>query len=252
MPGVPGGKCNLYDFGTAVALVARWPGGQGNRVVDDFVNLMDLAPTFMEIGGAKIPDGVSGRSLVSQLTSKQSGQIDPTRDYVVTGRERHVGMAREGNLPYPMRAIRTKDFIYIRNFAPDRWPMGAPYAVKDDSIPSQKDLEDVTRLAFPDMDASPTKAWLVMNRHEPTAKIFYDRAFAKRPGEELYALREDPDQVKNVAAEDSYLVERKAMEKRLMRVLTDSTDPRVTGDGKKFDRAPFSDPENVRRPAQAN
>jgi uncharacterized sulfatase len=25
MPGVPNGKCNLYDFGTAVTLVARWP-----------------------------------------------------------------------------------------------------------------------------------------------------------------------------------------------------------------------------------
>src|SRR6185369_9058337 len=46
MPGVPGGKCNLYDFGTAVALVARWPVGlgvQGGRILDDFVNLMDLA-----------------------------------------------------------------------------------------------------------------------------------------------------------------------------------------------------------------
>ena len=56
MPGVPGGKCNLYDFGTAVALVARWPGGKSGRVIDDFVNLMDLAPTFMEIGRVKIPD----------------------------------------------------------------------------------------------------------------------------------------------------------------------------------------------------
>lgn len=123
MPGVPGGKCNLYDFGTAVALVARVPGGAGGRVVDDFVNLMDLAPTFMEIGGAKIPEGVSGRSLVAQLNSPKSGQIDPTRDHVVTGRERHVGPAREGNLPYPMRAIRTKDFLSSATSPPTagRW-----------------------------------------------------------------------------------------------------------------------------------
>ena len=243
MPGVPGGKCNLYDFGTAVALVARVPGGAGGRVVDDFVNLMDLAPTFMEIGGAKIPEGVSGRSLVAQLNSPKSGQIDPTRDHVVTGRERHVGPAREGNLPYPMRAIRTKDFLFIRNFAPDRWPMGAPYAVTETSEPTAGQLENNNRVAFPDFDASPTKAWLVKHRREPQGKPFYDRAFARRPGEELYDLRSDPEQTKNVAGLASLLVEQGEMARRLMKVLTETGDPRVTGDGLKFERPPFTDPE---------
>ncbi len=136
MPGVPGGKCNLYDLGTAVALVGRWPGGTGGRRVDDFVNLMDLAPTFLEVGGVKIPPAVNGRSLAEHLKSSASSQIDPTRTFIVTGRERHVGSAREGNLPYPTRAIRTKDFLYVRNFAPDRWPMGAPYAVTETEAPS--------------------------------------------------------------------------------------------------------------------
>jgi uncharacterized sulfatase len=243
MPGVPGGKCNLYDFGTAVALVARWPGAKGERVVDDFVNLMDLAPTFMEVGGAKIPEGVSGRSIVAQLKSSQSGPIDPTRTYVVTGRERHVGAAREGNLPYPMRALRTKDFIYVRNFAPDRWPMGAPYAVTETSEPSAVELETNTRIAFPEMDASPTKAWLIAHRHEAQGEGFYDRSFAKRPGEEFYDLRTDLAQTKNVAGEVSLLVEKNEMARRLMKVLTDTGDPRVTGDGLKFDKSPFTDPE---------
>ncbi len=243
MPGVPGGKCNLYDFGTGVALVARWPGAKGGRVVDDFVNLMDLAPTFMEVGGAKIPEGVNGRSLVAQLKSSTSGQVDPTRTYVVTGRERHVGAAREGNLPYPMRAIRTKDFFYVRNFAPDRWPMGAPYAVTETSEPGAAALETNTRIAFPDMDASPTKAWLVSHRHETQGKPFYDRAFAKRPGEELYDLRSDPQQTKNVSDEASLLVEKNELARRLMKVLTDTSDPRVTGGGTKFDQPPFTDPE---------
>ena len=245
MPGVPGGKCNLYSFGTAVALVARVPGGKGGRVVDDFVNLMDLAPTFMEVGGVKIPAEVSGRSLLPQFTSTNSGQIDPTRDYAVTGRERHVGAAREGNLPYPMRAIHTKNFVYVRNFAPDRWPMGAAYAVTATSEPSVRELENNTRIAFPDMDASPTKAWLVAHRSAADGNPFYDRAFAKRPGEELYDLRSDPEQVKNLANEPSFLVEKNAMGRRLMKVLTDTRDPRVTGDGLKFDRAPFTDRESI-------
>ncbi len=252
MPGVPGGKCNLYSFGTAVALVARMPGGKGGRVVDDFVNLMDLAPTFMEVGGVKIPTGVSGRSIVPQLTSTRSGAIDPTRDYVVTGRERHVGAARAGNLPYPMRAIHTKDFVYVRNFAPDRWPMGAPYAVTDTGEPSATELERNTRTAFPDMDASPTKAWVIAHRGEKQFKPFYDRAFALRPEEELFDRRSDPDQVQNVAREASFLVEKGLMSRRLMKVLTETSDPRVTGDGLKFERTPFTDPETPARTQRRN
>jgi len=253
MPGVPGGKCNLYDFGTAVALVTRWPGAKGGRVIDDFVNLMDLAPTFLEVGGAKTPPGVSGRSIVPQLNGTKSGQIDPGRTFVVTGRERHVGAARDGNLPYPMRAIRTKDFVFIRNFAPDRWPMGAPLAVTDSAEPTASELETNTRAAFPDMDAGPTKAWLIIHRDEANVKPFYERAFSMRPAEELYDLRTDPEQTKNVAAQPSYVVEKNELSRQLMKVLTDNGDPRVTGDGQKFDRTPFTDPEQIgarRAPAQ--
>ena len=52
-PGFPHGKCNLYDFGTAVSLAIAGPGVTGQRVVDDFVNLIDLAPTFLETANLK-------------------------------------------------------------------------------------------------------------------------------------------------------------------------------------------------------
>ncbi len=246
-PGFTHGKCNLYDFGVGVTLAARWPGGKGGRVVDDFVNLMDLAPTFLGAGGVEPPKVMTGRSLANVLESDQSGQVDPARTWVVTGRERHVGMAREGNLPYPHRALRTSDFLYIRNFHPDRWPMGAPYGVTDSSEPKADDLENDTRVAFADMDASPTKAWLVAHRNEPQWKKYYDYAFAKRPGEELYDLRSDPDQITNVAGDSKYDATRKEMSARLLEILTAANDPRVTGDGGTFDRPPFSDPEQVRK-----
>lgn len=252
MPGVPGGKCNLYDFGTAVPLVARWPGATGGRVVEDFVNLMDLAPTFMEIGGVRIPPRVDGRSILAQLKSPAGGQVDPTRSYVVTGRERHVGAAREGNLPYPMRAIRTKDFLYVRNFAPDRWPMGAPFAVSETNQPTAEELETNTRIAFPDMDAGPTKAWLVANRKATAGKVFYERAFTRRPGEELYDLRRDPAQTNNLAGVSALQTEMTGMSNRLMKVLQESGDPRVIGSGSKFDQSPFTDPEQIgQRPRPA-
>ena len=79
-PGFPRGKWNLYDFGTGVALVAAGPGVPGPRVVDDFVNLMDLAPTFLEAGGVKRPDGMNGKSLWPVLTSKNTDRpyVPPT------------------------------------------------------------------------------------------------------------------------------------------------------------------------------
>lgn len=240
MPGVPGGKCNLFDFGVGVALLARVPGVKGGRIVDDFANLMDLAPTFLEAGGLKPPDVMTGRSLWPILRSGKSGQVDPSRTYVVTGRERHVAAAREDNLPYPHRAIRTKDFLYVRNFAPDRWPMGSPKAAAEAALPPAAQLENDTFLAFADMDASPVKAWLICQRDRAEWRWHYDYAFGKRPGEQLFDLRSDPDQTRNVADDPAYASAKQELAARLLKVLTDAGDPRVTGDGATFDKPPYS------------
>lgn len=244
MPGVTSGKCNLYDHGTSVALLVRWPGGKAGRVVTDLVRLPDLCPTFLEIGGVKPPENLYGKSLLPLLKSEQAGLVDKSRDWVVTGRERHVGVAREGNLPYPMRGLRTPDFLYIRNFAPDRWPMGAPYSAAE-STPDLKNVDNNTRAAFPDMDASPTKTWLIAHQHDAQWKAHFALAFAKRPAEELYDLKNDPDQVKNLAADPAFAAQKRALSERLMKLLNEGQDPRVTGDGSTFDKPPFSDPEQV-------
>jgi N-sulfoglucosamine sulfohydrolase len=241
-PGFTHGKCNLYDFGTGVALAARVPGVKGGRVIDDFVNLMDIAPTFCEIGGAAIPDVMTGRSLWNVLTSDASGQVDPQRTWVVTGRERHVGHAREENLTYPHRALRTGDFLYIRNFHPERWPMGNPRDITDTYAPSQDALENETYAAFPDMDASPTKAWLVAHRNDAKWKKYYDYAFAKHPAEELYDLRKDPDQVTNVADDPAYASQKVELATRLTAILLEAKDPRVVPPGDTFEKSPFTDP----------
>jgi len=240
MPGVPNGKCNLYDHGTAVALVARVPGGKGGRVVDDFVCLPDLAPTFMEIGGSTPPAGLYGRSLLPILRSDRSGQMEAERTWVITGRERHVDVARAGGLPYPMRALRTKDFVYIRNFAPERMPTGDAKTALDPEVVAGDALVNNTRIGFADMDGSPTKAWLIAHRAEPQWKGLFEHTFGLRPAEELYDLRQDPDQVKNVAADPSYAGTKAEMSARLLKQLADAGDPRVTGDGMTFERPPFA------------
>ena len=240
-PGFPRGKCNLYDFGVGVALAARWPGQKGGRIVDDFVNLMDLAPTFLEAGGVDPPAVMTGRSLAKVLKSDREGQVDPERTWVLTGRERHVAAARSGNLPYPQRALRIRDYLYIINFRPHRYPMGDPRVVSREEAPTWEELENDTFIAYGDLDASPTKAWLVSHRNEARWKKLYDYSFAKRPREELYVLADDPDQMNNVAHDPRYQEVRRELSRRLIEELRKNRDPRVVGDGLTFERPPYTD-----------
>ena len=238
-PGFPRGKCNLYDFGVHVSLAVRWPGKvPPGRVLDDFVNLMDLAPTFLEAGNVEVPKVMTGKSIVPILKSKQQGLVDANRSWVITGRERHVAGAREGFLPYPHRALRTKDFLYIRNFKPDRYPMGDPKAVTDTEIPSIDKLTNNTFIAYGDLDASPTKAYQIQNRYDEPR--LFDLGYGKRPAEELYDLRNDPDQICNVAYWTRYEATRKTLHDQLMTELKRVEDPRVTGEGQHFERPPFA------------
>ncbi len=240
MPGVPGGKCNLYEFGTGVALLARGPGVKAGRTVDDYVNMVDIAPTFLEVAGLKPPAVMTGRSFLDVLHAEKSGQIDAARTWVVTGRERHVGEAREGSLPYPQRALRTPEFLFVKNFAPDRWPMGSPKFTTE--APAAARLEEDTRSAFADMDASPTKAWLIGQRDAPEWRWYYDYAFAKRPEIQLFDLKTDPEQTINVADDPKYAAARAGMEKRLMTELTRTNDPRLVDGGKYFETPPLAGP----------
>ena len=249
VPGVPRGKTNCYDFSLRVPLLMRWPKAiQPERVVDDFVNLMDLGPTLIELAGAQIPDTMDGRSFLTQIQSRKSGWIDPSRNSVVVGRERHFHSAREGNLPYPMRAIRTRDYLYIKNFKPDRWPMGDPDSWNGTGPPTYDELHTNTIVTTTDLDASLTKAYMFSHREDPSVAPLFDLTLGKRPEEELYDLRADPDQLRNLATNPENESVLKNLRQEVDTVMRQTSDPRL---GEAFDRLPYSDPtkpiEMIRR-----
>jgi len=241
-PGFPHGKCNLYGFGTGVSLAISGPGVQGGRVVDDFVNLTDLAPTYLEAAGLPIPPVMTGRSLWPVLKSDKSGLVDSTRTWVATGRERHVEIARADYSPYPQRALHTADYLFIVNFHPERWPLGDPYGLDSESPPTAAQITATTRVTLPDDDAGPTKAWLVGQRNSPEWKSHFDWVYGKRPKYELYDLHKDPHETKNVAEDPAYATIHAQLEKQLMDELSRSGDPRLIDNGKFFETPPMAGP----------
>ena len=234
-PGFPRGKTNCYDFGARVLFAARWPGYiEPGQVISKPVSLIDLAPTFLAAAGLKPETGMNGQDLLPSLAK---GDHSKLRGWALIGRETHVNTAR-GGLPYPTRALRTEDYLLIMNFAPDRAPMGEPLKLNGPNPPSYQQLENNTRLAFGDIDAGPTKAWMVMNRNNPKYARHWALGFGPRPAEEFYDLTSDPHQVNNLASNKAYDAIREGLRELLMDELRRNKDPRLIGD--TFDRPPYN------------
>lgn len=210
----PRAKVNLYDRGVHMPLAMRW-GTRfgGGRKVDDFVQHTDFAPTFLEAAGLPRPKGLAGRSLIRLLDAGRSGVIDPTRDAIVTALERHV-MARPEGATYPMRALRTRDYLYIRNFAPERWPTGGEFLSSN-------------RTTHGDVDGAPIRDFMLDAENQKRFATQYEQCFGRRPAEELYDVQADPDQVRNLAPMGHPVLLH--LRERLENELRASGDPRMEG-----------------------
>lgn len=102
-----------FNSAPRVALAIRWEGKvKAGRVVTDFVSLCDLAPTFLQAAGLRPPAEMTGRSLLPVLLSDRSGQVDPTRRFVLAG-------AEGTSDTQAVRAFRTADFLYLVRF--EQW-----------------------------------------------------------------------------------------------------------------------------------
>jgi arylsulfatase A-like enzyme len=197
-------------------LAIRWPGRiKPGQKRPELISHTDLAPTFLEAAGVPAPAAMTGQSLLPLLTGKRQ-----KRDAVYFGRERHFVKARVGNLGYPARAVRTQDFLYIHNLAPERWPAGDP--------PLYSDIDQANSIK-----GSPSKQAVV----ESTDPRFPTWATAKRPADELYDLKADPHQLTNLAANPKHAKTLARLRTQLDQTLQKTGDPRAAGK-EDFDRYP--------------
>jgi arylsulfatase A-like enzyme len=213
---LPRGLANCYDLGVRIPLAMRWPERIGKgEVREDFVAIGDLAATILEAAGVARPATMTLPSLFGKARCKE----------IFLERERHANV-RRGDLSYPVRGIRTGDHLYLRNLEPERWPAGDPefyWAVGP----------------YGDIDNSASKRHLMEQKPQP----YFDLSFGKRPAEELYDLRTDPDQVRNVAAQAGYEKVKRELAGRVAQWMKDTGDPRATGATDRWDKAPYSGPK---------
>ena len=213
-------KGHTYEDAHHIPLIAAWPDGivKPGRRVAGFVSFIDLSPTFLELFGV---DGASsGMSPITGAAFVDLLRDEPkrARDFVIVGRERNDVDARPGThsgLGYPARAIRSGSFFYVHNFEPDRWPCGN------------------VELGLKDTDASPTKR-LIEQLGDQDA--FWQHAFGKRPGEQLFDVTKDPDCVKNLATDPAFADRLAKLKETLFADLKRQDDPRVSGNADVFDQ----------------
>lgn len=218
-------KGQVFEDGIHVPFIAWWKGVvQPGRVVEDFINFPDVAPTFMEVAGEKPHPQMTGKSFLDILCSTKSGQIDPSRTYVLVGKERHdTGRAGEegSDLGYPVRGIRTRDYLYVHNYKPHRWPVGNP------------------EFGLRNCDGGPVKSVLTKLQAGTDDYGFYELNFGKRSEEALYAVGKDPACINNLAGNPEYAVTLKRLRGKMEAELTRQNDPRMLGQGDLFDRYPY-------------
>ncbi len=214
----PRAKVNLYDWGVRMPLAIRWPKAiPADRTLDDFTSHIDLAPTFLDAAGIAVPAQMAGQSLLPLLKSQAAGIIEPSRDRAHFALERHT-WCRPNGATYPIRGLRTRDYLYLRNEKPDRWPTGGPTFVS-----SNKTFHG-------DVDGCPTKTFMLDPKNQERYSAAFDLCFGKRPAEELYDVRNDPDQIVNLAADPNHQETKKRLEAELNAYLKKTGDPRRESD----------------------
>lgn len=230
----PRAKANLYEYGFHVPLAARWgSGAPAGRTVDDLVGFVDLTATILDVAGVAPADGTvpAGRSIRTILSSAGTGVVEPERDAIFASRERHSS-ARPDNLGYPQRAIRTRDYLLIRNFRPERWPAGDPVVLGEDGKPKGPFS------GFADIDAGPTLELLTTKPNDPKLRRYLELAVAKRPAIELYHVSSDPGCLVNLASDPRHVGARDRLARRLDEWLRQTSDSRVLDTGDEWEGYP--------------
>jgi N-sulfoglucosamine sulfohydrolase len=224
-------KGQEYEMSNHLPFACMWKKGirAPGRTVDDYISFIDLAPTFLELAGVAWDAGgmqpSPGKSLTDIFASEKSGRVNPARDHVLIGKERH-DIGRPDDVGYPIRGILSDGWLYLHNYEPSRWPACDPLT------------------GYLNCDGSPTKTLVLEGRGSPGDR-FWQLCFGKRPAEEFFNAAADPACMNNVATDTQFAERMQAMKERMERELKEQEDPRMFGRGEVFDKYPYAEKRSL-------
>jgi N-sulfoglucosamine sulfohydrolase len=170
----PFAKWDLYDAGIRVPFIAVWPGKlKPGSTNDAIICLPDLLPTLIELAGGRAPDGLDGRSFAGLLRGKTTQHRDRVFNTQSGDGDYNV---------YPIRSLRTREWKYIWNLHPE----------------FQHHTHDSRHRTG--NGVLYWRTWLEEAKTNPAARAVVKR-FVERPAEELYDLKADPYEMKNLAGD---------------------------------------------------
>jgi uncharacterized sulfatase len=241
-------KATCYEYGLHVPMQIAWPNGiPGGRVVDDPIGFVDLNATILAATGIEHPAKGNpalapiGRDLMPLLQSTKQGLVNPEQAYVYAGHERHT-LTRYNDQGYPIRALRTPQYLYLRNLRPDRWPVGDPHRINK----STGQLLPRHAGCYRDIDDQETLGWLIKaSRNSKEYAGMLELIVGKHPSEELYDIQSDPDCLHNLATSPGHAGVREKLAAQMDIELKRTNDPRIYGaDPDIADKYPNINPKN--------
>ncbi len=169
--GLPRGKRWLYDSGLNIPLIIKFPGKDKAGTVDTrLISSIDFGPTVLSLAGVPVPAHIQGRPFLGD-------QLGEPREAVYAARDRV-------DESYDMiRSVRTDRYLYIRNYYPNEpYPIWVPY------LSNMPIYQEMLRLDAEGKLTGDQKSWFTYTR----------------PPEELYDVKADPFQLKNIATDAKY------------------------------------------------
>ena len=164
------GKQFLYHEGTHIPFIVRGPGISPGTIRNDLIEHIDMAAISLAAAGIPIPSTMQGENILA-------ADYQP-RQAVFAARDRC------GETVDRIRSVRSAQYLYIRNFYPQR-PLLQPSNYKD-----SKAIVKQLRVLHADGKLS-----------ELTERLLFSPT---RPVEELYAWTTDRWQLNNLSADPTY------------------------------------------------
>lgn len=222
--GMPRSKRLLYDSGTHVPLMIRFPKKWAHLApaapgasVDRLVTFVDFAPTLLSLAGLPIPAHFQGTAFAGEAAGAPRQYVFATRDRVDEAYD-------------TARSARDERWLYIRNYRPHlSW---APPEGYSNGSPFRRELVALARAGK--LGTGPT-AWLA-----PT-----------RAREELYDTVADPDQLRNLATDAAYSTTLHRLRSALRDWLGEIRDAAFLPEEQSFARAQGQAPYTLARTAGA-